>query len=121
VPLQHADWRLMGFNVAVLSSSGKGEALAQELGGIGVTGSNESNDDLKRLVDQAMERWSQIDGLINSAGPGPRAHSRDRRRAVASGHRGLLPERCPCDPADGPDHGAAESRLHHQYLDGLGL
>jgi NAD(P)-dependent dehydrogenase (short-subunit alcohol dehydrogenase family) len=37
-----------GFQVAVLSSSGKGEALAAELGGIGVTGSNQSNDDLKR-------------------------------------------------------------------------
>jgi NAD(P)-dependent dehydrogenase (short-subunit alcohol dehydrogenase family) len=40
-----------GFRVAILSSSGKGEALAAELGGIGVTGSNQSNDDLKRLVD----------------------------------------------------------------------
>ncbi|MGB5801185.1 MAG: SDR family NAD(P)-dependent oxidoreductase, partial [Mesorhizobium sp.] len=29
-----------GFKVAILSSSGKGEALAAELGGIGVTGSN---------------------------------------------------------------------------------
>jgi NAD(P)-dependent dehydrogenase (short-subunit alcohol dehydrogenase family) len=34
-----------GFRVAVLSSSGKGEALAKELGGIGFTGSNQSNDD----------------------------------------------------------------------------
>jgi NAD(P)-dependent dehydrogenase (short-subunit alcohol dehydrogenase family) len=30
-----------GFKIAVLSSSRKGEALAQELGGIGVTGSNQ--------------------------------------------------------------------------------
>jgi NAD(P)-dependent dehydrogenase (short-subunit alcohol dehydrogenase family) len=28
-----------GYKVAILSSSGKGEALAKELGGIGVTGS----------------------------------------------------------------------------------
>ncbi len=62
-----------GFKVAVLSSSGKGEALAQELGGIGVTGSNRSNDDLKRLVDLAMGRWGRIDVLVNSAGHGPRA------------------------------------------------
>jgi NAD(P)-dependent dehydrogenase (short-subunit alcohol dehydrogenase family) len=62
-----------GFKVAVLSSSGKGEALAQELGGIGVTGSNQSNDDLRRLADQAMERWGRIDVLVNSAGHGPRA------------------------------------------------
>ncbi len=62
-----------GFHVAILSSSGKGEALAHELGGIGVTGSNQSNDDLKRLVDQAVERWGRIDVLVNSAGHGPRA------------------------------------------------
>jgi NAD(P)-dependent dehydrogenase (short-subunit alcohol dehydrogenase family) len=62
-----------GFAVAILSSSGKGEALAQELGGLGVTGSNQSNDDLKRFVDLAMARWGRIDALVNSAGHGPRA------------------------------------------------
>ncbi|MBN9071840.1 MAG: SDR family oxidoreductase [Rhizobiales bacterium] len=62
-----------GYRVAVLSSSGKGEALAAELGGIGVTGSNQSNDDLKRLVDAAMQKWGRIDALVNSAGHGPRA------------------------------------------------
>ncbi|MGD9769030.1 MAG: SDR family oxidoreductase [Pseudolabrys sp.] len=61
-----------GFHVAVLSSSGKGEALAKELGGFGVTGSNQSNDDLKRLVDQTLARWGRIDALVNSAGHGPR-------------------------------------------------
>lgn len=61
-----------GFRVAVLSSSGKGEALAKELGGIGVTGSNQSNDDLKRLVDQVVDKWGRIDALVNSAGHGPR-------------------------------------------------
>jgi NAD(P)-dependent dehydrogenase (short-subunit alcohol dehydrogenase family) len=62
-----------GFRVAILSSSGKGEALAGELGGIGVTGSNQSNDDLRRLVDSTMEKWGRIDVLVNSAGHGPRA------------------------------------------------
>jgi len=62
-----------GYRVAVLSSSGKGEALAAELGGFGVTGSNQSNDDLKRLVDGTLERWGRIDALVNSAGHGPRA------------------------------------------------
>jgi NAD(P)-dependent dehydrogenase (short-subunit alcohol dehydrogenase family) len=61
-----------GFHVAILSSSGKGEALATELGGIGVTGSNQSNDDLKRLVDRTVARWGRIDVLVNSAGHGPR-------------------------------------------------
>ncbi len=62
-----------GFRVAILSSSGKGEALAGELSGIGVTGSNQSNDDLKRLVDLTMEKWGRVDVLVNSAGHGPRA------------------------------------------------
>jgi NAD(P)-dependent dehydrogenase (short-subunit alcohol dehydrogenase family) len=56
-----------------LSSSGKGEALAEELGGIGVTGSNESNDDLAKLVDKVVSEWGRIDVLVNSAGHGPRA------------------------------------------------
>lgn len=61
-----------GFRVAILSSSGKGEALAIELGGIGVTGSNQSNEDLQRLVDQVVQQWGRIDVLVNSAGHGPR-------------------------------------------------
>jgi NAD(P)-dependent dehydrogenase (short-subunit alcohol dehydrogenase family) len=62
-----------GFAVGILSSSGKGEALAGELGGLGVTGSNQSTEDLKRLVDGAMARWGRVDVLVNSAGHGPRA------------------------------------------------
>lgn len=62
-----------GYKIAILSSSGRGEALAQELGGLGVTGSNQSVDDIKSLVDQAVARWGRIDVLVNSAGHGPRA------------------------------------------------
>jgi NAD(P)-dependent dehydrogenase (short-subunit alcohol dehydrogenase family) len=62
-----------GFSIAVLSSSGKADALASELGGLGMTGSNQSNDDLKKLVDGTMSRWGRIDVLVNSAGHGPRA------------------------------------------------
>jgi len=62
-----------GYRVAILSSSGNGEALAQELGGVGITGSNQSPDDIQRLVDAAMARWGRIDALVNSAGHGPRA------------------------------------------------
>jgi NAD(P)-dependent dehydrogenase (short-subunit alcohol dehydrogenase family) len=62
-----------GYAVGILSSSGKGEALATALGGVGVTGSNQSNDDVQRLVDAVMARWGRIDVLVNSAGHGPRA------------------------------------------------
>jgi len=61
-----------GFKVAVLSSSGKAETVAKEIGGIAITGSNQSNDDLKRLVDTTMAEWGRVDVLVNSAGHGPR-------------------------------------------------
>lgn len=61
-----------GWQVAVMSSSGKGEALGKELGGIGMTGSNLSGADMQRLVDAAMARWGRIDGVVNSAGHGPK-------------------------------------------------
>lgn len=61
-----------GYRVAILSSSGKGEALAAELGGIGVTGSNLVEADVARLVDATVARWGRVDVLVNSAGHGPR-------------------------------------------------
>ena len=61
-----------GFKISILSSSGKGEVLAKKLGGIGVTGSNQSNDDLKKIVDETKNKWGRIDVLVNSAGHGPR-------------------------------------------------
>jgi len=62
-----------GFHIAILSSSGKGQALAESLGGLGVTGSNQSEEDLRQLVDETVARWGRIDVLVNSAGHGPRA------------------------------------------------
>lgn len=61
-----------GFEIAILSSSGKGEALANELGGFGVTGSNREPSDLQRLVDGTVERWGRIDAVVNGAGHGPK-------------------------------------------------
>jgi NAD(P)-dependent dehydrogenase (short-subunit alcohol dehydrogenase family) len=61
-----------GWQVAILSPSGRGEALARELGGLGVTGSNLEAADLQRLVDTALARWGRIDAVINSAGHGPK-------------------------------------------------
>ena len=61
-----------GFNVSILSSSGKGEKLANELKGIGITGSNQSITDLKKIVNKTFNRWGRIDALINSASHGPK-------------------------------------------------
>ncbi len=60
------------YKVAILSSSGRGEKLAVELGGVGVTGSNQNPDDLKQLVDLTVETFGGIDALVNSAGHGPK-------------------------------------------------
>jgi NAD(P)-dependent dehydrogenase (short-subunit alcohol dehydrogenase family) len=61
-----------GWRVVILSSSGRGEALARELGGLGVTGSNLLVADLQRFVDEALQRYGRIDAVINSAGHGPK-------------------------------------------------
>ena len=61
-----------GFKVAILSSSGKGEALANELGGLGFTGSNRSKDDIAAFIEAAMAKWGRVDVLVNSAGHGPK-------------------------------------------------
>ena len=61
-----------GYAVGILSSSGKGEALGQELGGVGVTGSNQNVADMQKLVDAVMQRYGRIDVLVNGAGHGPK-------------------------------------------------
>ena len=42
------------YGLGILSSSGKGEALAKELGGVGVTGSNQSNEDMQKRKADAI-------------------------------------------------------------------
>ena len=61
-----------GFHVGILSSSGAGESLAKELGGIGVTGTNQSDADILALIEKTLSNWGRVDALINSAGHGPR-------------------------------------------------
>jgi NAD(P)-dependent dehydrogenase (short-subunit alcohol dehydrogenase family) len=61
-----------GFEIAIMSSSGKGEALAAKLGGLGFTGSNRSTADLQRFADLSMERFGRIDAVVNSAAHGPK-------------------------------------------------
>ncbi|MEM6381048.1 MAG: SDR family oxidoreductase [Pseudomonadota bacterium] len=61
-----------GYGIGLLSVSGNAEALAQELGGVGVTGSNLETADLKKLIEAVMDRWGRIDVVINSAGHAPK-------------------------------------------------
>ena len=61
-----------GYQVAVMSSSGKGEALGKSLGGIGFTGSNLNPEDLETFITLAMKEFGRIDGVVNGAGHGPK-------------------------------------------------
>ena len=61
-----------GYKIAIMSSSGKGERLAKKLKGLGYTGSNLSNNDLKYFINQVLKKWGRIDVLVNSAGHGPK-------------------------------------------------
>ncbi len=61
-----------GFAVGVMSSSGRGEALGEQLGGLGFTGSNLDSDDIGRFFDLALDRWGRVDALVNCTGHGPK-------------------------------------------------
>lgn len=61
-----------GYEVGVMSSSGKGEALGKELDGLGFTGSNLVVADLEKFVSLAMDQFGRIDGVVNCAGHGPK-------------------------------------------------
>src|SRR5687768_8959770 len=57
-----------GYEVALMSPSGKAEALAKELGGLGLTGSVTEEADLEALVGKTLERYGRVDAVVNSTG-----------------------------------------------------
>ena len=61
-----------GYDIAIMSSSGKGETLAKDLGGLGFTGSNLLSKDIKKFIDKVYTEYGKVDILINSAGHGPK-------------------------------------------------
>jgi NAD(P)-dependent dehydrogenase (short-subunit alcohol dehydrogenase family) len=61
-----------GYNIAIMSSSGKGEKLANQLGGLGFTGSNLISKDINYFIEKVYKNFGKIDVLVNSAGHGPK-------------------------------------------------
>lgn len=61
-----------GYDIAIMSSSGKGEKLAKDLDGIGYTGSNLLSEDIKDFIEKTITKYGKIDVLVNSAGHGPK-------------------------------------------------
>ena len=62
----------VGWTVGVMSSSGRGRRIGEELGGFGHTGSMLDPDDLEGFVDKAMKVAGRIDGVVNCTGHGPK-------------------------------------------------
>ena len=106
-----------GYQVAVMSSSGKGEALGKQLGGIGFTGSVNDPAALKAFVDLAQKKFGRIDAVVNSAGHPPKGELLDlTRRAMTHrpGH-GAPQRRAHGAPGHAGDAGA-KKRRHRQHL-----
>jgi len=63
-----------GYKVGIMSSSGKAKSLAEELNGIGHTGSNLLTKDIEIFINKVILKYGRIDVLINSAGHGPKGN-----------------------------------------------
>ncbi|HSL28063.1 MAG TPA: SDR family oxidoreductase [Anaerolineales bacterium] len=61
-----------GYRVSLLSKSGGALKLAQELDGIGMTGSVTEPSDLARLVESTMQAFGRIDAVVNNTGHPPK-------------------------------------------------
>jgi NAD(P)-dependent dehydrogenase (short-subunit alcohol dehydrogenase family) len=61
-----------GYQLVLMSNAGGAEALASELGGVGLTGSVTEMGDLAAAVDAAMETYGRIDGVVNNTGHPPK-------------------------------------------------
>ena len=60
-----------GYALALMSPSGASEKLADELGGIGFSGSVTEPADLEKLVEATLSRHGRIDAVVNNTGHAP--------------------------------------------------
>lgn len=61
-----------GYQLALFSNGGGAAALAEELGGIGLTGSVTETSDLEKLVAKTMAVYGRIDAVVNNTGHPPK-------------------------------------------------
>jgi NAD(P)-dependent dehydrogenase (short-subunit alcohol dehydrogenase family) len=76
-----------GYRLSLLSTSGGALQLAEELGGIGMTGSVAEPADLAKLVNSTMEAYGRIDAVVNNTGHPPKGELLEI--PDADWHRGL--------------------------------
>ena len=63
---------VQGYALVLMSPSGSAERLAQELGGVGMSGSVLETSDLQALFDLAMSTYGRVDALVNNTGHPPK-------------------------------------------------
>jgi NAD(P)-dependent dehydrogenase (short-subunit alcohol dehydrogenase family) len=61
-----------GYGLALMSNGGGAEALAEELGCLGLRGSVTQAGDLKALVEAALTRYGRVDAVVNNTGHPPK-------------------------------------------------
>ncbi|HNB51317.1 MAG TPA: SDR family oxidoreductase [Anaerolineales bacterium] len=66
-----------GYKVSLLSNSGGATQLAQELGGMGMTGSVTEPADLAKLVNTTLEKFGRVDAVVNNTGHPPKGNLLD--------------------------------------------
>lgn len=60
------------YRVALMSNSGGAVAVAEELGGIGMTGSVTDPGNLESLVEKTLATYGRIDAVVNNTGHPPK-------------------------------------------------
>lgn len=76
-----------GWRIAILSSSGNGEALAKALGGVGFTGSVFDAEAIAHVVAETTRHYGQLNAVVNSAPHPPKGDLLEI--SPADWHRGL--------------------------------
>jgi len=59
-----------GYKVSLMSPSNRSKELAEELGGLGRSGSVLDADDLQAMVDETMSTYGRIDAVVSNMGHG---------------------------------------------------
>lgn len=83
-----------GYRLALMSRTRAAADLAGELGGVGVEGSVTEPDDLRRLVERALDAFGRIDAVVNGSGhaPGSSDPSPERFDTLGAGHLLDIPD-----------------------------
>ena len=79
-----------GYELILMARSQTATTLAELFGGVGIQGSVTNPDDLKRLVDLAIQTHGRIDVVLNNTGHAPGSSTPSGRRYDPTAEAHLL-------------------------------